>query len=310
VRYWLILCGFVSTAYAYDPHLSIIANATPGRELNPGVSLEYANTFGVRTVLASDFGITEPNSNNQRAVLLSLNGRLLYSAGLTSQWYPQASVSWQSDLNQLDTWLGLGFQKEAIPEAGYFVEANWRTQSDRFRVKAGIRLWLDRFSSLDTRVRSSEPMGAVYRSGKPVAGASPIELESELKNSVHQQNSSASLTTKLPAPEVAQAVSVNPLPNTGSEPLTTKLTTQSVEPTAAVDESWYVQLGLFSQRKSMTELEEDVRLAKYQQQLAPWYDPSRLHYRLLLGPYEKQQAQVMLEEMKRLKLDSFLFQKP
>ncbi|MFQ3229099.1 SPOR domain-containing protein [Reinekea sp.] len=315
MRYWLILCGLVSAAYAYDPHLSIFANATPGRALNPGVSLEYANTFGVRTVIGSDIGITDPNGDNQRAVLVALNGRLLYSAGLTSQWYPQASVSWQSDLNQLDPWLGIGFQKEAIPEAGYFLEANWRTQSDRFRFKAGIRIWLDRFSSLDTRVRSSQPMGAIYRAGKPVTSTNTIELESEQTSIVQEQNIPQSEPSAPPAIKAIPELSDNPHPLSTAKPSTSEPTiqvtaTKETPQKEAIEEPWYVQLGLFSQRKSMVELEEDVRLAKYEQQLTAWYDPSRLHYRLLLGPYEKPQAQVMLAEMKRLKLDSLLFQKP
>ena len=302
VRYWLILCGFVSTAYAYDPHLSIFANATPGRALNPGVSLEYANTFGTRTVIGSDIGITDPNSENQRAVLVALNGRLLYSAGLTSQWYPQASISWQSDLNQIDPWLGVGFQQEAIPEAGYFIEANWRTQSDRFRFKAGIRIWLDRFSSLDTRVRSSEPLGAVYRpSNKPVDAANTIQLENTGK--LDNNKISVSAPVVVPAKTVPHTVTV-------TQSVGVEMLADAPQSSQVVLDSWYVHLGLFEQSDSMKGLDEDVRLASHRSNLTTWFDPTRASYRLLLGPYAKDQAQVMLVEMKRLKLDSFLFQKP
>ncbi|MDN3647510.1 SPOR domain-containing protein [Reinekea marina] len=273
-----------SFAYGYDPQVSMGANATALGFAAPGASIETANTFNKRTVLAAEIGVTDaPSSGEPREVIIGVNGRLLYSMGLSSQWYPALYARSRLAEQSIETGFGIGAQFQTTRAVGLFTETLWSMQHREVHHKLGLRIWLSRFSSLDSRVKRSQPVGAVYSGGVRESKAETMTLTSPVEEALKSDTDDVE----------SSATAIEPLALNGIE-----------------ESQWFAHLGLFSKIDSLVGLEQDLRLQPYKDQFVRWYDSNRSAYRLLLGPYSEQRAATVVDQLQQLKLDSFVYQKP
>jgi len=190
VRVWLMSCIISilgAEALAYDNQLSVYATAAPARFLETGLGLTFATTVANRTVLGLGVLWPELPVPEDGGARISLDGRLLFSSDPDTHWYPQVGLLWQPYEPcepAVQVWVGLGLQHHWNPELGFFAESLWQPSENQYRYHVGLRLWLDSFRSLDSRVQAADPIGVVYRGGRrPLGGADAPILKPVLASS-------------------------------------------------------------------------------------------------------------------------------
>lgn len=294
---FFILFFFISVVMAHDEHLSVYGVAAPNRVLDPGYGFEMGTTIGHRTVLGlgMEYGSVQ---NNERPLSMRVDGRLLYSSELDTHWYPQLSAQWHVQDNDVSYWLGAGFQRQMVSELGLTAETLWQPYTQNFQLRLGLRVWIMRFRSLDSRVKNSAPQGAVYTGGARQV-ATQIVIDSATKPPEQDDTAQIVMTAEEPpqseitAPDVI-VVSESPLKTANEEP----------------SPGFYVHLGIFRQRSSITELEQDARLIPYREDILVWYDPNKAAYRFLIGPYSQPRATIVKNRLQNVQIESFIYQKP
>jgi len=303
-----IISILAANALAYDKQFSLYASSAPVRLLEPGLGLSFATTVGNRTVLGLGVLWPEPRVRENGSAQLALDGRLLYSSERDTHWYPQFGLNWQPSEKEVQAWVGLGFQRQWTPELGLFAASLWRPGDNQYRLHVGLRLWLDSFQSLDSRVRAADPVGVVYGGGRRRLDESDAaELDVVLAPSVPPQTRPDSNIERLQPNPIAVSVkgaAVSSRANTSAD------VESSIEPTDVKADHWYLQLGLFRHSASLQPLVDDPRLESYQSQLIRWYDSSVSGTRLLLGPLSRSDASSLKAALQVQALDSFLYQQP
>ncbi len=280
----LLFIFAMSIAGAHDRQISTFAQASPFSILDPGYGAEYSDTLGNRTVFGLNLVWTEPDLERTRSVELAAGARLLYSSEYNTQWYPTATVAWNFTDRTLKPRLGVGFQHVTPLEVGFFSEALWAPYENEYQIKLGLRFWISRFKSLDTRIRTADPVGAVYKQRRSPKAPSlkPVKEDNVL-------------VPVRPTVPVAMAI-----PETNIEPNDNRV--------AVIPADWYLHLGSFRQRDSLKPLEETRALVNYQHQLNRWYDDKQSLYRLLLGPITQPEALKLKAQLATKNVDSFLYQ--
>ena len=290
----LLLVVIIPLALAYDEHVSLYAVAAPMNALDPGYGAELSSTIGNRTVFSSGLQWSAPDDVDERKLQWRADIRLLYSSELNTQWYPAASIQWQATDGDLSAWLGAGFQREILPTLGLFSEIHWQPGSTDIQARLGLRFWFSRFSTLDVRVRSTQPQGAVYASGTVGSSALPLSEANEVDAIPDLHPDTVSTTNKQPAiaPQpFSLPLSADSVPNVAEDPAT----------------GWYVHLGLFMAEQSIVELLADSRLIDYREQISIWFDDDRQATRILLGPMSKPKASSVSNQLKQIGVENFLY---
>ena len=279
ITLFMLLIGSAS-AENEQVSVSLVQDGAP--DYHRGAGLELAAQYGRNIVLATELDWMRPTQQSQ-AIYLQSKVRLLYAAGLESQWYPGASVQWSSADNQFSGWLGGGIQREGLSVFGLFAEGFWQPSTSDFQFRAGLRLFPARFSQLDKRIDSAKPLGATYRGGV-----------SDNPPSIHTTDNSL----------VTAAPPVVPQKAPESEPVTPTLPVDSPVPDA-----WYVHLGAFELAESMAPLLERLQGSNYLAQVLRWYDSSRGVYRLMIGPFfNASDIKAAQQDLQSQGYDSFLYQ--
>lgn len=284
----------ISSVSADNEQISVSLVQDGIQDYRWGGGLGLAAQFGRNIVLATGLDWMPPTQQPQ-VVHIQSQVRLLYGAGLESQWYPGAAVQWSSADNPFggsdspfSGWLGAGIQHQGLSVFGLFAEGFWQPSTSDFQFRAGIRIWPARFSQLDNRIGSAKPLGATYhRSFND--DAATIRTTPNL----NEMPLTAEAQQKTP-PQVQQTMP----PASGESSLA-----------MPVSGAWYVHLGAFEIAESMTPILESLQGSGYQQQVLRWYDSSRDVYRLMIGPffnaYEVNAAQ---QDLHTQGYDNFLYQ--
>lgn len=299
VRKFLILLLFASCAFAEDEVLSVYGIGSAADIQRFGAGVEFGTLVGRRTVLGAGFELAEPQDSLDRDFRVRLDARLLYGSEFKTHWYPMASVQWRADRQIIEPWAGAGFQRELADQLGLFADVLWRPFETEFQSRIGLRIWLSRFQTLDSRVDGADPMGAVYRGGS---------RESVSSNSLSIE--------PIRAPQTAATAELVPPSPVSLRQTETPVLSQSpaaapvVNTQTAITDQWYVHLGFFAQRQSMQELEIDSRLTMYQDSLITYYDDARSGYRFLIGPTSQAMARETRQSLLSSGLESFLYQLP
>jgi hypothetical protein len=273
----LILLTLSSAVCAENNQLSLAAASEIKNDSRYGLASEWATQYGRNTVLGGAVEWLQPQRVN-----LQLTSRLVFTTGLMSQWYPSAAVQYSVEDKAFSAWLGVGAQRDLFSAMSLFGQTAWQPGSTDFQIQIGLRLNLAYFSQLDARMKFAKPQGATYFSGadKTVSDYS-IEISEPVKPSPSKTE-----------PQQSQVI---------------KPVTEIREP---MIDAWFLHLGAFQFADSMNTLVEGLQDSGYQQQLLNWYDDSRGVYRLLLGPYNKLQAQTIRQKLTKQGIESFLYKKP
>jgi cell division septation protein DedD len=299
---FVFLCLIFSLAIAHDEQLSLYGVSAPAEVLTPGFGFEMATTVGNRTVLGLGMEYGSPQEN-ERPLSLRLDGRLLYSSELDTHWYPQANIQWHVQDNRISYWVGAGFQRQLTSELGLTAESLWQPTSQNFQLRLGLRLWVMRFRSLDSRVRSSAPQGAVYTGGARQSQGT-ILIEAAAPVAAAERDEPAA-----PVSSVNESEPTKKPPRTAPALVTAEEKPVTIEPASPAG-AYYVHLGIFRQQASMRELEQDRRLSAYQEQMLVWFDEEKSAYRLLIGPFSQPRATIVKNRLQRDEIESFIYQKP
>jgi len=292
---FVIFALLISIACAHDAQLSVYSAAQPSGTLNPGYGVELGTTVGNRTAVGVGLALSEPRGGSDRDFSVQVEGRLLYGSELNTHWYPLVGTVWQVERNEIRPWIGAGFQRQLIPEVGIYSDALWQPYDSEVQFRLGIRIWLERFTSLDARVRSADPVGVVYQGGVR-AQSKKVSIE------VQEPVPPVTVTEEQGSPSV-----VKPGP---AQPVVSNLAEDLSQAVPEPIDSWYLHLGLFRQQESMRELEGDPRLEIYQARLQNWFDERKGVFRLLLGPMSKSEAERLKFMLLDDRIDSFLYQIP
>lgn len=296
---WCTLLLLISLCHATDEHLAFYAWAPPLQGYEPGFGADFGTTMGNRTVLTGGAMLSAPE-NDSRELSMHVGARLLFRSELSTHLYPSTELTWNTQSDRFRWRVGAGIQRELWPIIGVFAESHWEPASADFSGRLGLRLWVTRFSTLDARVRSSSPIGAVYQGGRrassnaqaaPQVDSEPPVVELSLDNATVAlpSASSDSIAPNISQPDVGNVISPAPVNTAGR---------------------WYVHLGLFQVQTSLNKLKNDPRLSSYQNAIVRHYDASKNAYRLLIGPYIKPKASAVMNSLKTDGLDSFLYRLP
>jgi cell division septation protein DedD len=306
----------MSSVLAQDEHWSSYAVTPPLSVYNPGYGTELATTLGSRMVVGVAMEWSEPLVDDQRDIRLRTDARLLYSLNMDAYWYPIGSAQWTLQNNQWRSWLGLGFQREFTREFGFFADALWQPGTADFQTRLGLRIWLMRFQSLDSRVRSSRPVGATYdgavRSSTPELVVETVQASAVTKGTVTKStmnvkpksgsSNKADLSLASGSTQSVESQTKPPISNANETSISPRVSTPALN-------AWYVHLGLFQHIESMSELVQSPALSAHQNNMITWFDDEKNLYRLMIGPLIKPKAQSIKLNLGEQNIDSFLYRR-
>lgn len=282
-------------AMAGDDHLSLYTVTGVFSDQRTGIGVEMATVPGNRLALGAALE-TGPIANDNWYFRARVDARLPFSADLKTHWYPIGSVQWQLNENRLDGWLGVGFERTLLPVLDMTSDLLWQPQRSDLQVRFGLRLWLSRFDLLDARLRRAEPKGAVYQGGTPVSALNDVPVLETIPSAPPEPQLKSEVAT-------AVITEVEKPPETVSSRSSAAPATRLFTP----EPGWYVQLGLFRQSESVQRLLDDERLGVYRTNMLVWPDPAVDANRVLIGPYTKEQAQRVSQQLSKAAVENFLY---